>query len=412
MVVVTRVIEVNEPPKSRPRVSVAAASPAAHPPLQLDPLPPADKKAAKPEPPPLPARAHAPPPLPPGATGGSPKSQRPMAPDMFGPESKSSIAETFERLLMDVDAGFESLERDTDRGLDALAEPVLLATELEEVRQLFAQLAANHMRQVRDFMIDVKWGEAAVEWIAICQPAVTSLRRAAEKLDLPDLVVALDAFAEGLALAQTTGARVLEGEERDLLLARYEALGAMLPAAFALDMDRSQREAVILQSLLLQVPDVKKVTIDKLYSAGLTSLEAMLLASADDIVATTGIPQATAASIVTHFREYHEQNRQSSPDATRARERETIACLVSRLKSEHTEYEQVAEDWSREARDRKKELRAARARTLLDLNVLLARLGEVETLRELERLPFDKKIPFLATFLEEARRKYVAPPPA
>jgi hypothetical protein len=263
---------------------------------------------------------------------------------------------------------------------------------------------------VRDFMIDVRWGEAAVEWIAICEPAVKSLRRAAEKLGLPDLVTSLDAFSEGLALAQTTGARVLEGEERELLLARYDALGKVLPGAFALEMDRSQREAVILQSLLLQVPDVRKVTIDKLYAAGLTSLEAMLLARADDIVATTGIARATAAAIVDHFRAYHEQIRARHPDATRAEEREKIACLISRLKSEHSEYERVAEDWSRDAQSRKKELRAARARTVLDVNVLLARLGEVETLRELERLPFERKISFLATFLDEAKRKYVAQP--
>ena len=50
------------------------------------------------------------------------------------------------------------------------------------MRELFAELAANHMRHVRDFMIDVKWGEAPREWIEICVPAVTSLKRAAERV--------------------------------------------------------------------------------------------------------------------------------------------------------------------------------------------------------------------------------------
>jgi hypothetical protein len=40
--------------------------------------------------------------------------------------------------------------------------------------------------------------------------------------------------------------------------------------------------------------------------------------------------------------------------------------------------------------------------------VLLARLGEVERLQHIERLPFERKVSFLEAFLEEARDKYVA----
>ena len=40
------------------------------------------------------------------------------------------------------------------------------ASDLGEVRALFAELAAHHMRSVRDFMIDVKWGEATQDWLA------------------------------------------------------------------------------------------------------------------------------------------------------------------------------------------------------------------------------------------------------
>ena len=82
----------------------------------------------------------------------------------------------------------------------------------------------------------------------------------------------------------------------------------MMPQAFALDLDRSQREAVILQSLLLQVPEVKKVTLDKLYAAGLTTLEAMLLATPGDVAADDGDRRgARARASSQRFREYKEQ---------------------------------------------------------------------------------------------------------
>jgi hypothetical protein len=319
-----------------------------------------------------------------------------------------SIADTFERLLSleDLDENFASIQGSShSTGSYGVA-----TTDLAEVRALFAQLAVNHVRQVRDFMIDLRWRDATLEWIGICEPALRSLRRAADKLELRELCVALDRFSQALAAAQGSGTRSIDGERRDVLLARYDELCALMPQAFTLDLDRTQREAVILQSLLLQVRDVKKVTLDKLYAAGLTTLEAVFLATAADIVATTGIGEALAARIVERFRTYREQIKAAAPDATRSRERERVADLTARLRREHDAYEQAAQSWTRDADEKRKTLRKARAQTLLDIQVVLARLGEVERLKELERLPFERKVAHLESFLEEAREKYVAQP--
>ncbi len=116
-----------------------------------------------------------------------------------------------------------------------------------------------------------------------------------------------------------------------------------MPKAFALDLDRNQRGAIILQALLLQVPDVKKVTLDKMYAAGLTTLEAMFMATAGDIAATSGIPSELAERIVERFRSYREQVKTTVPDATRARERERVAELTSRLRRENEEHERASE---------------------------------------------------------------------
>src|ERR1019366_7727150 len=75
---------------------------------------------------------------------------------------------------------------------------------------------------------------------------------------------------------------------------------------------------------------------------------------------------------------------------------------------ENDDYERAAASWTREASDQKKELRKVREQTLLDIQVALARLGEVDRLGQLERLPFEKKLAHLESFLEEARDKYVA----
>jgi hypothetical protein len=335
-----------------------------------------------------------------------PPSARPPAPDI-DLSSRPSIADTFERMLSDEDV--DATLAASLSGASGPSSRATAPTDYTEVRALFAQLAANHVRQVRDFVIDLRSGEASADWISICVPALTSLRRAADKLDFVPLCEALDRLAAALTAAGELGVPTIAGDTKVTLLTCYDELVKLMPQAFALDQDRSQRETVILQSLLMQIPGVKKVTIDRLYAAGITTLEAMNLARTEDLAATAGIPLHVAHDIVERFRAYRLQITTTAPDATRAGERERLAELTARLRKEHDGHEQAAESWSADAADRKKELRKARAQTLLDIQVLLARLGEVERLAEIERLPFGKKVERLEAFLEEARDIYARP---
>ena len=304
----------------------------------------------------------------------------------------------------DVDATLAALG-----GLGAPVPHGAAPADLTEVRALFAQLAANHVRQVRDFMIDLRSGETTSDWIGICMPALRSLRRAAERLDFAPLCQALDRLSEALATAQASDLPTISGEARAPLLERYEELVTLMPQAFALDLDRSQREGIILQSLLMQVQGVGKVTIDRIYAAGLTTLEAMYLATPQDLTATAGVVQETAQKIVERFKEYRAQVKATTPDATRAGERDQLTRLAAKLRGEHDGYELACESNAADAPEQKKALRKARAQTLLDVQVLLARLGEVERLAEIERLPFERKVTRLEEFLEEARVTYARP---
>jgi hypothetical protein len=83
------------------------------------------------------------------------------------------------------------------------------------------------------------------------------------------------------------------------------------------------------------------------------------------------------------------------------RGREQIARLTARLRSEHDEYESASQSWSPEAGEKKKELRKARADTLGEIEAALARLGEVERLLAIERLPFEQKLAQLEAFLDD-----------
>lgn len=91
------------------------------------------------------------------------------------------------------------------------------------------------------------------------------------------------------------------------------------------------------------------------------------------------------------------------------REREEIAELTARLRSEHQQYESASQSWSPEAEGKKRELRKARTDTLVKIATALASLGEVERVQEIERLPFEQKLARLEAFLEDLQGGSAAP---
>jgi hypothetical protein len=323
---------------------------------------------------------------------------RPPAPQPFvKKEPVESIAQTFDRLLgAELDSTFAQLKLESGRP----PAPGTDTAPVEEVRTLFEDLAVNYMRPVRDFLIDLKWSDASRDWLDVCAPAVGSLRQSAEKMDFAELVAALESFARELAAARAASEAVIDGAARDAIFAAHERLVAVMPRAFTLDLDRVERESIIVHALLLRVPDVRKPTLDRLYAAGVNDIASLASARPDELARVTGIPVPVAERIVERFRAYRAEIHAATPDAGRTQERARIGTLLGELADQHARFERASSGWSPAATEAKKLLRRAREETLLEIRVLLARLGEVERLREIDRLPFERKLEVLHVFLK------------
>jgi hypothetical protein len=317
------------------------------------------------------------------------------------------------KLLNELDEAFGAIVESADgngtrRSIRPSAAPPPTAS-ITELRELFSALAANHMQQVRDFMIGVRWGEAPRDWIPICEPAVASLLRAAKEMDLTDLANGLEAYRDALSRAADATGTTIAGNAREALVASYGKLAELMPEAFGLDGERGRREAIIVHALLQQVPEVRKITIDKIYAAGLASLDNLFLAKPDEIAATTGMSESLATRIVEKVQRYR-QEIATLADATRNAERKQLARLAGELRDLHAQFESVESAWSDDGHAKKKHLRHARTVALLQVKVLLARLGEVDRLAQLERLPFERKIEQLEGYLLEAHGEKRAAP--
>lgn len=287
--------------------------------------------------------------------------------------------------------------------IDEAARRAQHESDMAEVRALFTEMAAVHARPLRDFMIEVSWGDPTREWLDVAVPAAAGLRRASEALEMPELGASLDGFSAALELA--AGESSIDREVKDLLLGAYGKLVELLPAAFALEGERGRREPIIVRSLLMQVPGVQKVAIDKITSAGLVSLEMLYAAGPRELAETTGLDVEIAGRIHERFQRHRKEASALDPGKDRAAERAELTALLTDLEKAHDEHEAAAKAWSKDAAAERARARKQRNDVMLRVNVLLAHMGEVERLKTLERAPFAQKIKDLRSFLDEAKRR-------
>jgi hypothetical protein len=324
-----------------------------------------------------------------------------------GPAPRSSAVPAAVRMPLADSAHLDHVLDGIDEGFERIVAPAPAGAPLHaphrpedfaEARAIFENIATNYLRPVRDFMVELGMGEPPRDWVQLCLPAMTSLRRSAEGMGLGDLCAAIDGFVPALQAVAASSENFVGGAARDALLGAYASLQQQLPGAFALDVEKDRREPIIVQSLLLQVKGVRAVALDKIYAAGLHSLGMFYAAKPEDVAAATGLQLDLSARIVQRFARYKAEAADVAPDPERSRERAELAELVTTLQRQNRSFQDAADDGSS---SEKRRIRQERQGTVYRINVVLARLGEVERVERLERLPFDRKVTELMQTLEE-----------
>lgn len=311
---------------------------------------------------------------------------------------------------------FDEVVDDFDDAFDAAfsaspsfgGDQVVMAGEVKHdeaaIQDLFAKIAANYAKPVKNFVFELKRGTATKEWVEICRPAMRSISRAAENMELTTAAKRMIDFDEALSLAQTSEERSLTGEIRDLILASYEELIEVMPQTFVIGEEEQQREGIIINSLLKQIPDLGRVTFEKLYGAGLTSLDTLFLAKKEDLAAATGIPIWLCERICNKFQEYREELDGTPRDVAQSGYRTKLAELVSELRRQHEGFERAsAQEWSNPAlAAEKRKFRQNRQACVLQINVVLAEMGELDLVNEIQKLSFERRIQRLEEYLESS----------
>jgi hypothetical protein len=321
-----------------------------------------------------------------------------------------------QRIFQSITGAFEALREPRSTAPNGDAKPAAEGTsdaqDLAAVRATFHEIAGVHVAHVRDVMLELRFGDVPCSLIESTVPALGSLRSMAATMQLNDLCGAIDEFCDAVKVA-VTGAAKVKQDRKDQLLRQYQQLIQLLPTAFDLDGERDRREPIIVESLLMQVAGVERVVLDKLFAVGLSRLDTLLRATAEEMVVVAGIRQEVADRIVERFRQHYDANHAavSAPDARSAHQE--LEALAGSLRAQHEEFERASSGWSADDRARKLDLRREREQTFLRVKVLLARLGERDRIDRLERLAFRERIEQVEGFLAQSVRALSsAPKPA
>jgi hypothetical protein len=297
-----------------------------------------------------------------------------------------------------LDQGFDAVRAPSDQPPAEGAAPALSS---DAAYESFDSIAVVHLRPVRELVMEMRLGDAPTAWLAICTPAVQTVRRFAAQIGREALLPRLDALLEALSAAQANGARI-EGQAKEALEAGYAGLVEALPGVEAVEGEVDRREHLIARALLMQVDGLHRLMLERLSSAGLHGLATLLHASADELVQATAIPAPVASRIVDRFARYRSESASLAGSADRRGELSRLQPVLETLRRLHADHERAAQAWSVEAIADKRRLRSERRRALLQIEVVLARLGELARIASLERLAHDRKIAELDSYLHRA----------
>lgn len=309
-----------------------------------------------------------------------------------GRKGRSAVSNSNMPSIDEVDRSFETILSSPPP-----QDPTLTVKELQEAQQLFREIAASYLGPVRALMLELSLAEPGREWLAVCRPPLASMKRAASDMLLTELAAALDVLSNVMERVEQSSPAVLDGAAREALRVAYRPLIALLPEAFSVEDERDRREPIIVQSLLRQVSELRTVALDRIFAAGLVSLEMFYQAKPSDISEAAGISRDLAERVVARFQRYRRELGSLPPAEKDVREYGALEGLTQRLENQNASFEATQKAFSQSEEGRK--VRQERNSTLLEINLFLARLGQIPLLERLERLPFRSKAEELRRFL-------------
>jgi DNA repair protein RadA len=266
------------------------------------------------------------------------------------------------------------------------------------VQELLIQIAANYATPLKSFMFELQRGTASKDEIELSRPVLDGIRAAVEIMNLPQAVQRISDLDDALLLALDSSEPLVNGEIRQRILSSYEALVRIMPEALRVGDEGQKRDDIIIKSLLKQIPGLGCVTLEKLYRAGLGSLDALFLANKEDLAAATGVSGRMCELICDKVAQ-HRQELGTLPHG--AAQSVWLGRLAGVVNSLRDEIEGAGAPNSSQASPTCKDQSRRHQRQLYfrKITVILAEMGELDLLGRMHKLSFKRRIQILDEYL-------------
>lgn len=278
------------------------------------------------------------------------------------------------------------------------------AADRAAVLETFAAVAREHGRPLRELMFQLAVGSTPRSWAQACRPLLHPLQDAAEQIGCTELAEALQGLEAALADAVSAGVsdEPIDAAASATIHAAYEQLRVQLPDVFSPSSGGDSRRRVLFESLLLQLPALHRRTIAKLYAAGLSTITQLSRAEPDELsVVVHGLDRELARAIIEHLQRFERERVGVDPASLRGHVHARMRNALGKLGQLQVEFERSESDADHHhGQPRKKAVRRAREAAVLELQRLLAELGDLALIEELKRLPVRAKLRRLHTYLE------------
>jgi hypothetical protein len=266
-------------------------------------------------------------------------------------------------------------------------------------RDTFAIIAKLHISPLRELMYHLSVGCTPRAWVTHTRPVLLPLFDAARQTAQFELLDALSELDTALELAEAENTALVGPVSRGAIQQAYARLGKHLPDTFGMLRSSDGKRLVVLEALLLQVPNVHRRALTKLYAAGIASIQQLLQGSADELARASGLDEKLASSIIEHVARFARERSGLDHARLRSRVTEQMRALIGRLSQLQSEFER-AESAGNQVR--KKAVRRARDGAVLELQRLVAELGEIDLLEELKRSSVRAKVVLMQNYLQRA----------
>jgi hypothetical protein len=271
------------------------------------------------------------------------------------------------------------------------------AADQRAVTETFADMAKVHAHPLRELMFQLSVGRTPRHWAAACRPVLRPLFDGATQIGMLELVGALGAFDAALERAAGEPNAFIGNAAGDALNGAYERLRQQMPDAFTHPDRADSRRLILLESLLLQIPDMHRRTLAKLYAAGLSSLGQLGTANAEEISVVAGVDRGLAENIVDHVQRFEQERSRVDPTSMRGHVQDRLRSILGRLAQLQSEFERAEESDSAAG---KRSARQKREAAVLELDLVFAEVGDVDVIEELKRCPVRGKIQRVESYLE------------